>query len=64
MWKIVIKYYNLATTSESKLKTVEERENKLKEEMATHRKSCNAWLVEKEKILSQEHSQAIMLCPS
>lgn len=47
MQKIIIKYFDLATTSKSKLKATEE-ENKLKEEMTALRKSFDARLVEKE----------------
>lgn len=59
MQKTIIEYYDLAITSASKLKVAKEKENKLKEEITTLRKSCDARLVEKEKMLSQEHDWAV-----
>lgn len=57
MQKTIIKYYDLATASKSKLKVVEEKKTKLKEEMTILCKSCDARIVEKEKILSKEHGR-------
>lgn len=51
MQKMIIKYNDLSTTCESKLKVVKEKEAKLKEEMTTLCKSCNAQIVKKEKII-------------
>lgn len=59
MQKMIIKYYDLATTSESKLKATKGRETKLREEMTALRKSCNARIAEKEKIVFEERGWAI-----
>lgn len=58
MQKMIIKYYDLATTSESKLKATKE-EAKLKEEMTGLCKSFDARIVKKDKIFSQEHDWAV-----
>lgn len=56
---MIIKYYDLATTNEFKLKAEEERENKLEEEMTTLRKSYDSWIVEKEMVVSKECGQVV-----
>lgn len=66
----ITKYANLSASCESQLKEVEDRaasfdrhcmeaikrESKLKEEMATLRKSYDSWIVEKDGVLAQEHT--------
>lgn len=54
MQKMIMKYYDLATTNESKLKVAKERESKLREEMTAIHKSCNAQIAEKQKTVSRK----------